>query len=216
MATKLHKDLTGADLHPNSIDGTTGTELTVASQTTYDSRWLWQIGGTITPTANGTATLKVTRQDGTTTVLAVDTTGNQVIVGTSSGGGNLQIGDNTISKAVGAFFNLGSGLRVSGPLQMPSSSKTAAYTIGASDSLILADGTTAAFTVTLPNAGSLTGEVFTIKRTNTGANNITVGTTSSQTIDGATTKTLGAQWSSITVQSSGTSWFITGLVGTVS
>jgi len=47
-------------------------------------------------------------------------------------------------------------------------------------------------------------------------NNITVGTTSSQTIDGATTKTLGAQWSSITVQSSGTSWYITGLVGTVS
>jgi len=216
LATKLHNQMTGADLHPDAIDGTTGTELSVASQGTYDTRYVRTIGGMITPTANGTATLRVTRQDGTTTVLAVDTTGNQVIVGTSSGGGNLQLGDNTISKAVGAFFNLGSGLRVSGPLQMPASSKTAAYTIGASDSLILADGTSAAFTVTLPNAGSLTGEVVTIKRTNSVANNITVGTTSSQTIDGATTKTLGAQWSSITVQSSGTSWYITSLVGTVS
>ncbi len=45
--------MTGADLHPNAIDGTTGTELTVASQTTYDTRYVRTIGGTVTPTANG-------------------------------------------------------------------------------------------------------------------------------------------------------------------
>jgi len=33
--------MTGADLHPNAIDGTTGTELTVASQNTYNSRYGW-------------------------------------------------------------------------------------------------------------------------------------------------------------------------------
>jgi hypothetical protein len=41
MATKLHSTLTGSDLHPNKIDGTTGTELTVASQNAYDNLcWL--------------------------------------------------------------------------------------------------------------------------------------------------------------------------------
>lgn len=40
MATKYHKDLTGPDLHANAIDGTTGTELSVASQAAYDARWV--------------------------------------------------------------------------------------------------------------------------------------------------------------------------------
>jgi hypothetical protein len=66
--------MTGADLHPNAIDGTTGTELTAASQTTYDSRWLRKTGGTLTPATNSTSTFQVTKQDGTTTVLGVDTT----------------------------------------------------------------------------------------------------------------------------------------------
>lgn len=40
MATKLHSSLSGSDLHPNAIDGTTGTELTTASETIYDARWV--------------------------------------------------------------------------------------------------------------------------------------------------------------------------------
>ena len=47
MATKLHNQMTGADLHPNAIDGTTGTELTAPSLTVLDSRWVPKTGGTI-------------------------------------------------------------------------------------------------------------------------------------------------------------------------
>jgi len=76
--------MTGADLHPNAIDGTTGTELSVASQTTYDTRYVRTIGGTVTPTSNGTTTLKVTKADGTTQVFDIDTTNARVGVGTAS------------------------------------------------------------------------------------------------------------------------------------
>ena len=48
MDTKQHNQMTGADLHPNKIDGTTGTELSVASQATYDGRYARTTGATFT------------------------------------------------------------------------------------------------------------------------------------------------------------------------
>lgn len=40
MANTYHDQLTGSDLHASRLDPTTGTELTVVSQNTYDARWL--------------------------------------------------------------------------------------------------------------------------------------------------------------------------------
>ncbi len=48
------------------------------------------------------------------------------------------------------------------------------------------------------------------------ANAVTVNTTSSQTIDGAATKTLGARWSAIVAVSDGANWQIVNQLGTVS
>jgi len=45
---------------------------------------------------------------------------------------------------------------------------------------------------------------------------VTIGTTSSQLIDGASTKTLGAQFSYVTVVSDGVGWQVVGQGGTVS
>jgi hypothetical protein len=59
MPTKLHKDLTGSDLHPNKVDATTGTELTTPSEVIYDGRWLKKTGGTITGTVTLDGTLNV-------------------------------------------------------------------------------------------------------------------------------------------------------------
>lgn len=86
--------------------------------------------------------------------------------------------------------------------------KTGAYTIVLADSVITADSTSAAFQVTLPTAVGNTGRQFVIKRINSGANNVTVGTTSAQTIDGATTYVLINQYQSITVVSNGSNWWI--------
>ncbi len=108
-----------------------------------------------------------------------------------------------------------SPLQVGGPIATALSSKTAAYTITVTDSVILGDATTAAFTVTLPTAVGIVGRQYTIKLTSTGANAVTVGTTSSQSVDGTATKTFGSQNASITVVSDGTNWQIVGQMGMV-
>ena len=61
------------------------------------------------------------------------------------------------------------------------------------------------FTVTLPTAVGASGKVYNIKNSGTGF--ITVATTSSQTIDGATTQGLN-QYEGVTVQSNGANWII--------
>lgn len=88
------------------------------------------------------------------------------------------------------------------------SNKTSAYTLTQVDQVITADATSAAFQVTLPTAVGKTGQTYTIKRINSGVNNVTVGTTSSQTIDGSTTYVLALQYKYVTVVSNGSNWFI--------
>lgn len=87
------------------------------------------------------------------------------------------------------------------------STKTSAYTITGTDDVILADGAGGAFSVTLPTAVGVT-KPFRIKRINSGSNNITVATTSAQTIDGAANYVISQQYESITVVSNGTNWMI--------
>ena len=88
--------------------------------------------------------------------------------------------------------------------------KTSAYTVLTSDEIITADATSSPFTITLPTAVGKTGQTYTIKRINSGSNNVTVGTTSSQTIDGSTTYTLNAQYKYVKVVSNGANWIIVG------
>lgn len=80
---------------------------------------------------------------------------------------------------------------------------TDAYTATANDGLILADATSAPFEVTLPDPMAAKDTVLTIKRLNGGGNAVTVG----GTVDGTLNPTLGAQWASKTVWSSGAAWY---------
>jgi hypothetical protein len=87
--------------------------------------------------------------------------------------------------------------------------QTSAYTIGSNSSVttgnetVLASGTT---TITLPDATLTPSAMHTIKKTDATGTNITVATTSSQTIDGGTTAVLKVQYASITVVSDGSNW----------
>jgi hypothetical protein len=83
--------------------------------------------------------------------------------------------------------------------------KTATYAISSATDYCI-NCTANAFTVTLPTAVSIAGQEFVIK--NSGAGVITIATTSSQTIDGATTATLTTQYESITLLSNGANWII--------
>jgi len=84
------------------------------------------------------------------------------------------------------------------------------------NAVIFANATSAAFTVTLPSAVGVSGWHYTIKRVSGESNNVTVATTSSQTIDSASTKTLVAKGAYVTVVSDGVGWVIVGQGGTVS
>lgn len=88
------------------------------------------------------------------------------------------------------------------------SSKTTTYSITTTDSILLCSASGGAFTVTLPTAASVSGRSYSIKKTDSTSNAVTIATTLSQTIDGQTTQLLGVQYQSITVVSDGSNWFI--------
>lgn len=110
----------------------------------------------------------------------------------------------------GVFYdlNLTGGLSLSGSLRVKARTVTANYTVTSEDCLVLANG---ASTVTLPDATWFPagGHVVTIKNLTTSA--VTIGTTSSQTIDGAASYSLpaSAQYKFVTVVSDGSNWFVT-------
>ncbi len=85
--------------------------------------------------------------------------------------------------------------------------KTAAYTLTATDSTILADATSAAFTVTLPTPVGISGRQYTIKKIDSSVNVVTIASTAG-TIDGAVTKALSAQWQAVRLVSDGVNWFV--------
>ena len=89
---------------------------------------------------------------------------------------------------------------------LPYTGQSATYAIKTSDYLV--NCTSGTFTATLPTAVGCTGKNYIIK--NSGAGAITVATTSSQTIDGSTTYSLGTQYKYVKVVSDGANWIITG------
>jgi hypothetical protein len=89
-------------------------------------------------------------------------------------------------------------------------SKTANYTATAADYTILTDATAGAITISLPDASSLSGKTYIIKKTDSSANAVTIDPNGSQTIDGAATYTLAAQYKYVTVQAYGGNWLIIG------
>jgi len=79
-----------------------------------------------------------------------------------------------------------------------------------SSNVTLVDTTSTTITVTLPTAVGNTGRNFTIKDKvgNAGVRNITINTTTSQTIDGLLFQLITNAYESITVISDGSNWFI--------
>lgn len=86
---------------------------------------------------------------------------------------------------------------------------TAAYTVTSADFTILADATAGSFDILLPDAATVDGQIFNIKRIDGTSNEVAITTTSSQTIDGYTSGEIGpAENESFAVQSDGANWRI--------
>lgn len=93
-----------------------------------------------------------------------------------------------------------------------SAAKTSAYTI-ADDYSIPCNATSAAFTVTLPQAVGCPGRIYIIKKIDASGNSVTVQGSGSEPIDASNTYALASQWKYVVVQSTGsatTGWYIIG------
>src|SRR6266536_1829761 len=143
--------------------------------------------------ANGTrriarAALKLVNLNNT----AGSETGDLAFYTKPSGGAIAEAGRFTAGAnfLIGSTSDNGSRLQVNGSISLAYVAKTAAYTLTASDYIV--DATSGTFTLTLPTAVGITGRTYTIKNSGTGTT--TIATTSSQTIDGANTKTLSTRY----------------------
>jgi hypothetical protein len=84
--------------------------------------------------------------------------------------------------------------------------KTANYTVATSDYTI--DCTSGTFTVTLPSAVGIAGQIFVIK--NSGAGTITITPNGAETIDGGASYSLASQYKYVTLQSNGSGMIVIG------
>jgi hypothetical protein len=83
------------------------------------------------------------------------------------------------------------------------------YTLKNSDKTILADASSASFTVTLPGAATVEeGKTYTVKRTNAGTNTVIVDGNGSETIDGIPSLRLNQRFDYLQLQSDGTNWMV--------
>lgn len=133
---------------------------------------------------------------------------------TSGANGDLYYRD-----ATGNFVRLAAGsngqtLRVASGLPawtdttFATATKTSSYTITGTDVVIFANATSGTVTITLPTAASFGGYRFYVKRTDGSGNACSVSRSGSDTIDGQTSISLDMQYTSLTLISDGSAWYI--------
>jgi hypothetical protein len=88
--------------------------------------------------------------------------------------------------------------------------KTAAYTVTTSDTALLGDATTAAFTLTMMAANAVkAGRRFIFKKIDNSVNAVTVAATGTDKIDGAASLALAMRYQAVELMSDGSSnWVI--------
>lgn len=80
--------------------------------------------------------------------------------------------------------------------------------------VLTVDASGGARAITLPDRATVQGKVYTVKRTSA-SNNVVISRSGSDTLEGATTKTLGSQYASITIVAGTATWLILATTGTV-
>lgn len=137
--------------------------------------------------------------------------GGDILFLTAANGAAAYLTQMTLARSgmlgVGNNITPHSTIHSGGSFASTTTTVTTATTLNASHSTLRSNLSTA-LTHTLPTAVGIAGRIYTIKNINTGV--VTIATTLSQTIDGATTYSLATQYKYVTVQSNGVSWDIIG------
>jgi hypothetical protein len=84
----------------------------------------------------------------------------------------------------------------------------ASYNVLGTDALIKVDAGLNPITVNLPDATTLQGKVYYIKKVDSSVNVVTIDAFSTQTIDGVTTEVLSIQYEGVSLVSDGNNWLI--------
>lgn len=116
--------------------------------------------------------------------------------------GRLGVGTNA------AAVSPTSSLHVAGSITTKTDNLSANTTLTIDHSRVLVDATAANRTITLPTAVGIAGRSYTVLKSDSSSNTVTVATTSSQTINGVTTNVLATQYKYVEVVSNGSNWVI--------
>lgn len=130
-----------------------------------------------------------------------------IILGTAA---DLAVGlfDETLNKWVMFGVTQAAALVATTTLTTTITTVTAAATLDATYQTVGVNATDGAVTITLPAAAGCTGRRYDIKKVDSSANAVTIDGNGAETIDGAATKVLSTQYSSVTIISNGTNWWI--------
>jgi hypothetical protein len=101
-----------------------------------------------------------------------------------------------------------SKLHVGGAMATTTQSFSNSVNLGELQSVLLGNAASGNITATLPDATGILGRRYTVKKVDLSANSVRVAAFGGQTIDGATTYNLAAQWRYVTVVSDGSNWMI--------
>lgn len=146
-----------------------------------------------------------------------DLIGRSIIAGDGLTGGGDLASDLTLNVGQGAGIIVTADEVAIDPTVVPQAGKSSALnirtvtstpTVAEDDYTLLCDADGAPFTVALPPAGTMAKRVLVIKRTNAGANDVTIDPDGAETIDGAPTLILTAQWQAVMIQSDGSGWLM--------
>ena len=85
---------------------------------------------------------------------------------------------------------------------------TSDITLNDTHTVVTVDASSAAVTLTLPIAANVSGRYYVIKKIDSSANNVIIDANGSETIDGALTNIISAQYDSVSVISDASQWWI--------
>jgi VCBS repeat-containing protein len=92
---------------------------------------------------------------------------------------------------------------------VPPSVVTGNHTITSNESVTLADATSGSFVLTLPAAATVTGRSFTVVKTDSTTNTVTIDPNGAELIGIVSTYVLEYAQEYVTLYSTGTAWFVT-------
>jgi len=143
----------------------------------------------------------------TVTVVSGGGINNQAALVLEEFGESVELATMPLSATTGQWFVVSSGKRV----QQIKTTAVTPYVPVWSDDVVMLDATAGAFAVNLPLANATTrlGRVLTLKKMDGSANAVTINRAGADTIQGAATLVLAAQWDGTRLQPDGaTTWIV--------